>query len=39
VMTARDLRRIAELIPSVAAHIDAAIAARSGDTSAEPGSA
>jgi len=31
VMTARDLRRIAEAIPSVAALIDAAIAARSGE--------
>jgi CRP-like cAMP-binding protein len=29
VMTARDLRRVAEQIPSVGAHIDAAIAARS----------
>lgn len=39
VMTARDLRRITELIPSVAADIDAAIAARSGEASAGPGSA
>ncbi len=39
VMTARDLRRIAEVIPSVAARIDAAIAARSGEGSAGPGSA
>jgi CRP/FNR family transcriptional regulator, cyclic AMP receptor protein len=39
VMTARDLRRIAEVIPSVAARIDAAIAARSGQGSAGPGSA
>ena len=37
VMTARDLRRIAELMPSVAGHIDAAIKARSGDASAGPG--
>jgi len=33
VMTARDLRHIAEEMPSVAAQIDAAIAARSGDSS------
>ena len=33
VMTARDLRRIAEAIPSVGAHIDAAIEARSGEPS------
>ncbi len=39
VMTARDLRRIAELIPSVAARIDAAIAARSGETPPGLGSA
>jgi CRP/FNR family transcriptional regulator, cyclic AMP receptor protein len=38
VMTARDLRHIAELIPSVAAHIDAAIAARSREALAGPGS-
>jgi CRP/FNR family transcriptional regulator, cyclic AMP receptor protein len=30
VMTARDLRRVTEVMPSVAAQIDAAIAARSG---------
>ncbi len=30
VMTARDLRRVAEEMPSVRAHIDAAIAARTG---------
>lgn len=34
VMSARDLRRIAQVMPSVAAHIETAIAARSG----EPGS-
>jgi CRP-like cAMP-binding protein len=33
VMTARDLRQISEEIPSVAAQIDAAIAARSPDAS------
>jgi len=37
VMTARDLRRIADVIPSVAARIDAAIAARLGERSAGPG--
>ncbi len=35
VMTARDLRRIAEEMPSVAAQIDAAIAARSPGASIE----
>jgi len=35
VMTARDLRRIAEEMPSVAAQIDAAIAARSPGASLE----
>jgi CRP/FNR family cyclic AMP-dependent transcriptional regulator len=37
VMTARDLRRIADVIPAVAAHIDAAIAVRSGEGLAGPG--
>lgn len=38
VMTARDLRRVAEEMPSVRAHIDTAIAARSetGSATADP---
>jgi CRP-like cAMP-binding protein len=39
VMTARDLRHLARSVPSVTAHIDAAIAARSGDGPAEAGRA
>jgi CRP/FNR family cyclic AMP-dependent transcriptional regulator len=36
VMTARDLRRVAQEMPSVGAHINAAMAARSGSTDAGP---
>ena len=38
VITARDLRRIAELMPSVAEQLEAAIATRSGEGSIGPGS-